>query len=230
MQITKDRKTALLIGATGLVGRQLLPQLLEHPAYGKVKVFVRRPLELEHERLEERLTDFGDLASQREHFRGDDLFSALGTTIAKAGSKEAFYKIDHDYNLEAARLAKENGAAQMLLVSSVGADPDSLFFYTRVKGELEEAIKDLGFWAYHIFRPSVLLGDREELRPAEALAARLTLGFDRLTGGSVLKGYRPVEGATVAAAMIQAAQRIQPGVHYYPSHHIHQLAEEKFHG
>lgn len=223
----KDRKTALILGATGLVGGQLLLQLLEHPAYGKVKVFTRRPLDIQHERLETHIVDFENLEAYAHLFKGEDLYLSLGTTIKQAGSQEAFYKVDYTYNFEVARMARENGVAQLLLVSSVGADADSLFFYTRVKGELENALKTLGFWAFHIFRPSVLLGDRPNSRPAEALAGRLMLGFDRLTLGGLLKGYRPVEAETVAAAMIRAAQKLDPGTHLYPSHHIHQLAEEK---
>jgi uncharacterized protein YbjT (DUF2867 family) len=224
MEISKDRKTALLTGATGLVGQELLLQLLEHPAYEKVRVFSRRPPDLQHERLEVQLIDFDELERYADLFRGDDLYSALGTTIKQAGSQEAFYKVDFTYNFEIARLARANGVKQYLLVSSVGADAGSRFFYPRVKGELEEAVQDLNFWALHIFQPSMLLGERSEMRVAEAIAQRLSLGLDRLTQGKLLKQYRPVEAAAVARAMIRTAQQLQPGIHNYPSHIIHQLA------
>lgn len=164
MEIQKDKKTAILLGATGLVGGQLLQQLLEHPAYGRVVVLSRRPLKEVSPRLQVHLVDFDRPADFAHLLKGEDLFCALGTTIKKAGSKEAFYQVDYTYTFEVAQAARKNGTAQLMLVSSVGADPDSLFFYTRVKGELEEALKALDFWALHLFRPSVLMGDRKEFR------------------------------------------------------------------
>lgn len=197
-----------------------------HRAYQKVVIFTRRPVGREHPRLEEHLIDFKRLPEYRELIRGNDLFSCLGTTMAKAGSKEAFYEVDFTYAFESARLAAENGVGQILLVSSVGADRDSLFYYSRVKGELEDALKPLPFWAHHIFQPSILLGGRRESRLFESLAGRFSLGFDRLTGGELLGKYRPVEAEIVAKAMLEAAQHLEPGLHVYPSDSIHELAQE----
>ncbi|MCB0588438.1 MAG: oxidoreductase, partial [Phaeodactylibacter sp.] len=139
MEISQHHKTALLFGASGLVGNQCLLQLLGHPAYRKVISFGRRKLELEHPRLEQHVINFDNLEKYGSLFKGHDLFSCLGTTMSKAGSREAFFRVDFTYAYESARLAVANGASQLLLVSSVGADPESLFFYTRVKGELESA-------------------------------------------------------------------------------------------
>ncbi|RMF29876.1 MAG: hypothetical protein D6765_03880, partial [Bacteroidetes bacterium] len=119
-----------------------------------------------------------------------------------------------------------NGVNQLLLVSSVGADPDSLFFYSRVKGELEEAVKKLDFWAVHIFQPSVLLGQRNENRWGEELAGKIGKVLDRLSGG-LLTRYRPIEADYVAKAMVHAAQGLEPGVHVYPSHWLQKMAERE---
>lgn len=216
----------MLFGATGLIGGHCLDLLLEHSAYKKVAVFSRRPLGREHPRLEEHIIDFKRLKEYGELIRGNDLFSCLGTTMAKAGSKEAFYEVDYTYAFESARMAAENGVGQVLLVSSLGADRDSLFYYSRVKGALEDALKSLPFWAHHIFQPSILLGDRQESRWFESLAGRFSLGFDRLTGGELLGKYRPVDAEIVAKAMLVAAQHLEPGLHIYPSDMIHDLAQE----
>lgn len=176
--------------------------------------------------MEQHIIDFGRLEDYAGLLKGHDLYSCLGTTMARAGSRKAFFRVDFTYAYESARLAAANGARQLLLVSSVGANPDSLFFYTRLKGELEAAVKKLPFWAIHIFQPSFLIGDRRESRLGEQLAGRLSLGLDRLTGGELMGKYRPVEAAQVARAMLHAAQRLEGGVHVYPSHHIHELAGE----
>ncbi len=226
MKINKTNKTALLFGATGLVGRHLLDFLLLHGAYSRVKAFTRRPLELEHPKLETHIIDFDRPESFRSLLRGQDLFISLGTTIAKAGSQETFRKVDYDYPLQIAQAALANGVNQLLLVSSVGADPDSLFFYSRVKGELEEAVKKLDFWAVHIFQPSVLLGQRNENRWGEELAGKIGKVLDRISGG-LLTRYRPIEADYVAKAMVHAAQGLEPGVHVYPSHWLQKMAERE---
>ena len=170
LDIHAGNKIALVAGATGLIGNEVVRQLLNHPAYSKVKVFVRRHLSFQHPKLEEIMTDFDRLEAYAHELKGNDLFLCLGTTMAKAGSRKAFIKVDLTYNLKIARMAAENKVHQILLVSSVGADPDALFFYSKVKGNLEQAIKQLPFWGIHIFQPSVLLGQREELRMGEKVA------------------------------------------------------------
>lgn len=189
-------------------------------------IFVRRPLGINHPKLEEHLADFNRLKDYGPLIQGNDLFSCLGTTMAQAGSKEAFFRVDYHYALESARLAAEHGAGQLLLVSAVGAHKDSLFFYSRVKGELERAVIKLPFWGFHIFRPSVLLGGRRESRLGESLAGQFALGLDRLTAGGLLGKYRPVGAETVARAMVAAAQGLEPGLHVYASDEIHRMAGE----
>jgi uncharacterized protein YbjT (DUF2867 family) len=224
MEITKDNKTALVFGATGLVGNHLISFLLLHPAYSKVVAFLRKPLEYEHPKLVQHVINFDKPDSFHHLVKGDDLFCCLGTTMAKAGSKEAFYKVDFTYPYQAAVIAAKNKVHQLLLVSSVGASSDSVFYYSQVKGELEDAVQKLNFWSTHIFRPSVLLGTRNENRFGEELAGKLGKIIDRFTGG-LLSKYRPIEADVVAKSMVSAAQGLKPGVHIYPSHWLQALAE-----
>ncbi|MEN0005494.1 MAG: NAD(P)H-binding protein [Bacteroidota bacterium] len=225
MEIIKGKKTAIYFGATGLVGKHCVRFLLQHQAYEQVVVFSRRALSFEHPQLTTHLIDFDHLAEFADHIRGNDVYISLGTTRAKAGSKEGFYKVDFTYTFEAAKLACLNDVSQLMLVSSVGADVDSIFYYSQVKGELEAAIKKLPFWAIHIFQPSVLLGERPENRWGERIAGVLGKGIDQLTGGLLTK-YKPVEAEVVAKAMISAAQRLEKGIHVYPSDYLQRLADE----
>lgn len=215
----------MIFGASGLVGGYCLDLLLEHAAYQRVIAFVRRPLEISHPRLQQVEVDFDQPERFADKVRGDDIFLCLGTTMGKAGTKEAFYRVDFKYSYRAAETAARNGVNQCFLVSAVGADKDSFFFYSQVKGELEEEIKKLPFWAVHIFQPSVLLGERNENRWGEEIAGRLGRVIDRLTGG-LLSKYRPVEAEVVAQAMINAAQQISKGVHIYPSHYLQEIANQ----
>lgn len=224
IQITKNKKTALLFGATGLVGRYCLDFLLASPAYDKVRIFGRKSLKLDHAKLEEHLIDFEKLKTYEELIKGEDLFCCLGTTMKKAGSEEAFRRVDFTYAHQIAEIGIKNKVNQFLLVSALGADKDSLFFYNRVKGELEEELKLMPFWALHIFRPSLLLGERNENRWGESIAQRLGRGFDRLTGGWLTK-YKPVEADVVAKALVHAAQKLDKGIHIYPSDVLQKLAE-----
>lgn len=225
MEITQDKKTALLTGATGLVGSYCLRFLLEHNAYQKVVVFTRRPLEITHPKLVQHVIDFDQMEDYQELMKGQDFFSCLGTTMAKAGNKEAFYKVDFVYAYKMAQLMAANKVNQLLLVSAVGADPEAAFFYSRVKGELEDSVKALPFWAIHIFQPSVLLGERNENRWGEKWAGRIGNFVDSLTNGLLTK-YKPVEAEVVAQAMIHAAQELKGGIQVYPSHYLQHLATE----
>ncbi len=223
IQITKNSKTAILIGASGLVGKYCLNFLLASPAYNKVLVLGRKSVELEHDKLEEHLIDFEKLEDHKDLINGDDLFCCLGTTMKKAGSEEAFRRVDYTYTHQIAEIGAKNKVNQFLLVSALGADKDSLFFYNRVKGELEEEIKRMPYWAVYIFQPSLLLGERNENRWGEALAQRLGRGFDRLTGGLLTK-IRPVEADVVAKSMVIAAQRLEKGIKVYSSHDLQVIA------
>jgi uncharacterized protein YbjT (DUF2867 family) len=149
--------------------------------------------------------------------------TALGTTIRKAGSQQAFRRVDFEYPLSAAKQALNAGAKQFILVSSVGADPGSRNFYLRTKGELEQAVSALGFQAVHIFRPSILLGKREEFRAGERVATVIAPVLNLMLMG-VLRRYRAIRAATVGRAMVAAARQAIIGVHVYEYDQIAQLA------
>ena len=227
MEITKGKKTALLFGATGLVGGYCLDYLLAHSNYRKVVVFTRRKIKRQDPKLIQHVIDFDDLPGYRSLLKGQDLFLCLGTTMRKAGNRKAFFKVDYTYPYQAARMAADNGVNQVLLVSSVGANKDAVFFYSKVKGLLENALKDMPFWAVHIFRPSVLLGTRNENRWGEKIAGEIGRRIDALTGGLLTK-YRPIEAEIVAKAMVNAAQGLESGIFTYPSDYLQHLSEESF--
>ena len=210
------KKTALLAGATGLVGSALLPLLLASGRYAKVIVVGRRPVPTQHPKLVQVVTDLDELEHERLRLIADDVYCCLGTTIRQAGSQEAFYKVDFLYVVRLAALTAANFAAQFLVVSSLGADVNSRFYYSRVKGEMEEAIGQTPFRAIHIFRPSLLLGERAAPRLGERFgAAVLALVRPLLRGG--WRKYRPVAAATVARAMLRAAEDDGGGVHIHSS-------------
>ncbi|MEM9836810.1 MAG: oxidoreductase [Bacteroidota bacterium] len=219
MELTKSKKTAILVGSTGLVGSELLTQLIAHPAYDKIVTLTRRKSYQTSEKVQNVVVNFDDLARSKHHFKGDDLFICLGTTRAKAGSAAAFRRVDYDYVVQSAQLAKEQGCKQCILVSSVGADQDSRLLYPRTKGEAEEAIKALDFWATHILQPSLLLGDRSEFRLGEHLG-KVVFGWVDKVAGNRLGSYRPVEAEVVAKAMLAFAQRLQAGEFTHPSDEI----------
>lgn len=216
-------RTALIAGASGLVGRHLLPLLLQSNRYSQVIAVGRRELPLIHPKLDQQLVDFDDLKRYKSELVADDVFCCLGTTIKKAGSKEAFYKVDHTYVTQLAALTLEKKATQFLVVSAMGADAGSMVFYNKVKGEMERDIQQLGFPAVHVFRPSLLLGEREEHRTGEELGAKIMKPLAGLLIGP-LRRYRPIQAETVAKAMLQAASSDGLGVHIYPSDKIEQLA------
>lgn len=194
-------KTANIIGATGLVGKQLVQLLLDDERYERVRVFVRRSIALEHEKLEEHVVDFERFDEFREKITGDELFSAMGTTLKQAGSKKVQYRIDYTYQFQCAQAAADNGVKKYVLVSAAGANEKSLIFYSRIKGELESAVKELNFERCLIFQPSLLLGEREQNRLGEKLAAYTMPVVTILPG---FKKYRGIQGNTVAKAMINA--------------------------
>jgi uncharacterized protein YbjT (DUF2867 family) len=156
--------------------------------------------------------------------RGNDLFICLGTTMKKAGSKEAFYEIDHNLVFNIAKTGSLQNMDQLILVSSVGADSRSLIYYLKVKGELENDVRRLPYWGVHIMRPSVLLGAREEKRPAEKLVGKLSKGLQYFSG-SIIGDLAPIEADDVAKAMVQAAQNLKQGTHIHHGSEIVQLAK-----
>lgn len=201
-----SRRSALLLGATGLVGSSCLDLLLDDDRYERVRVISRRPLRRRHPRLDEQVIDFEKLQEKAELFAVDDVFCCLGTTMSRAGSEAAFRKVDHDYPVRSAELAAGEGAEQFLMVSALGADPESRIFYNRVKGEAEVAVKRLPLRAIWILRPSLLLGDRAELRIGERIASAVAIPLSPLMVGS-LRRYRPISAHDVARAMVRLAHQ-----------------------
>ncbi len=195
-------KTAVVIGATGLVGAYLVNELNDSNLYDRVILLVRRKTELNHLKLEERIIDFENIDGSI--IKGDDVFCAIGTTLKKAGSKENQYKIDCEYPFKIAQLAKQNNVKQFILVSSIGADAKSSNFYLRTKGELEEKIAALNFNAFIILRPSFILGDRKEFRLGEKIGIFFAVLLGPLFIGG-LKKYRGVNAKTIAKKMIRLA-------------------------
>ncbi|WP_435355508.1 oxidoreductase [Emticicia sp. SJ17W-69] len=194
-------KTALVVGATGLIGKHLTIKLLASNFYTKVKVLVRKPLEIKHPNLEQIVVDFDNLDTSK--IIADDVFCCLGTTMKKAGSKPAFYKVDFTYPLEIAKAALVNGAKQYLIVTAMGADERSMFYYNRVKGEIEKALSDLRYPTLLIFRPSMLIGEREEPRLGEKIGEKLMNLFSFL----IPEKYQAIKGEKVAEAMLILAQK-----------------------
>ena len=206
-------KVALVAGATGLIGNEVLKLLLDDPEYHEVKILTRRPVDISHRKLKTVLADVDSLKKVAGELKADTIFCCLGTTMKKAGSKEAFRKIDFTYPLEIASIAHQSGAKQFLLVSALGADPSSSIFYNKVKGEIEEAIAKLGFTSYHIFRPSLLLGDRSESRPGED-AAKVVYKY---LGFLIPQKYKGIEASRVARAMVHYAREERDGKHIHES-------------
>jgi len=198
-----NTKTALIIGSTGLVGRQLTQLLLKGNEYGLVIAFVRRSSGISHPKLEERIVDFTQPESWKEHLKGDVIFSCMGTTIKVAGSQDAQWQVDYTFQWNAASLAAANGVGQLVLVSAASADSSSRLFYNRMKGELDEAVASLGFKQIDIVRPSILKGDRGEFRLGEKIGL-MAMEVLRIIPG--LRAYRPIRDAVVARAMIRSAQ------------------------
>lgn len=202
-------RTAVLIGATGLVGAQLLGRLLADDAWHKVVVLGRRACGVAHAKLEEHVIDFATPDSWASLVRGDAAFSALGTTLKAAGSKDAQWAVDYTYQLAFAKAAASNAVPTFVLISSGGASVGSRMFYLRMKGELERDIAALGFVRVCFLRPGMLDGDRAEPRALE----RVSLAFLRPLSGVLPASLRTYPASVVAEAAITCAQDKPPGVH-----------------
>jgi uncharacterized protein YbjT (DUF2867 family) len=204
-------KTAIVLGSTGLIGGYVLALLLNDNAFDKVKVFVRKPLSINHPKLEQHIINFNDSGSFEKLVTGDVIFCCLGTTIKTAGSQDAFKKVDYEYPLEFAKAGKQNGVNQYLIISSIGATTDTSNFYLKTKGEIETAIKNLNFDSFVILRPSMLLGDRKEIRFGEIIGKVVMQAISFLFIGS-LKKYKAIQATTVAQAMVKQSKTAPKGV------------------
>jgi uncharacterized protein YbjT (DUF2867 family) len=186
----------------------LLVQLLDHPEFEKVRIFVRRATGIVHPKLEEQIIDFDQTESWKPLVTGDVLFSTLGTTIKTAKTKGNQYQVDFTYQFEFAKAAAENGVPVYLLVSSMGANPKSSVFYSRIKGELEDAVAKLPFQKLFIIRPSILDGDRQEKRAGE----KFGLILSRFVTRFILKVYKPTPVDLLASKMIRLSLQKVPGI------------------
>jgi uncharacterized protein YbjT (DUF2867 family) len=207
---------AILIGATGLVGAEVLRLLLADARFDPVVVLGRRPSGVAHRKLREHVVDFDRPASWSDLVRGDVLFSALGTTLRAAGSPAAQYRVDHDYQYRVAEAARRNGVATYVLVSSAGASPRARVFYSRMKGELERDVERLGFPRARLLRPGLLDGDRREHRAGEQWALRVLRPLAPVLPASA----RPIHVAVVARAAVAAALDEAPGTVRYEAREL----------
>jgi len=213
-------KIALIAGATGLVGGILVDLLKGDPFYSRVVAISRRKLAgADGEKISQVIADYESIGDNKESLKADHIFCCLGTTMKKAGSKEAFRQVDYKYPLRLAEICQAGGANQFLLVSALGADPKSNVFYSRVKGEIERDIGQLDYESYHIFRPSLILGARKEKRLGERLGKIAMTGLGFLMVGPFRK-YRAVHAEAIANGMISIAKTQEPGRHIHPSDQI----------
>jgi len=218
-------KKALVFGASGFVGSMLVEELFNNNLYDIVTVVVRKPLAITHAKLKTVVADYNTLPNVKEQLVCDDVFIALGTTKKNTPDEKLYYQVDHDYPVLAATLAKQNGAKQVCLVSAVGPNLDSKIFYIRTKAETERDVIAVELEHTHIFRPSMLMGNRtNEKRPMEKFFIGLFAVVNPLLVGS-LKKFRGVQGKDVARAMIAAANRQSLKVNVYEWVEIKRLAE-----
>jgi uncharacterized protein YbjT (DUF2867 family) len=223
---TAANRTFALLGASGLVGGRLLELLAADASYSRGTSLGRRAVGFQGKNVREIVVDFDRPESFREHLAVDDVFCCLGTTIKKAGSQEAFHKVDCDIPAAVGREARAAGATQFLIVTAVGADPKSRVFYNRVKGEVEAALAAQDFpGGLKVFHPSLIVGERGERRPAERIAMALMSATRPLFAGG-LKRYRAIDATDVARAMLHAAlsEPAAAGVHVYEGERLFALA------
>jgi uncharacterized protein YbjT (DUF2867 family) len=218
-------RTAIVAGASGLVGEHVLRRLLASGPYDHVVAFVRGPINLTHRKLEQRTIDYERIGRMSAFPRAEDVFCCLGTTIRRAGTPEAFHKVDVEYVARLAEVSVRAGSSQFLLVTAVGASAQSGNFYLRCKGEAEDMVRTLPFRGVQIFRPSFLVGHRRERRAGEAfeVAAARLLSFVMI---GPARRYRPIRADDVAKAMLAVARESPPGIHVYEADAMQALADE----
>lgn len=219
-------KTALIIGSTGLIGSHLLDLLLESQEYDKVITFVKRDSGIQHPKLKQHIIDFDKPETYKELVVGDDFFCTIGTTIKKAGSQDAFRKVDFEYPKQFASLAQQNKVKQFLIITSLGADANSSNFYLKTKGEIQDFLKNCAFESISILQPSLLLGNRTEFRLGEKMGVYFMKLFSFLFIGN-LKKYKAIQSEAVAKAMFIIAQKNYKGFQIIESDSIQEIANKK---
>lgn len=220
-----EKRTAVLVGASGLVGRFCLSYLLMNKKYERVIVLVRKELPIKDPKLEQQVINFDQIDSCKDRIKGDDIFCCLGTTIRTAKSKANFRKVDFEYPAAIAKTALENGAQQFMIVSALGANKNASIFYNRVKGEMEEELKRLPFKSIHIFQPSILTGLRTEFRLGERIGIKLMQFFSFLFIGS-WKKFRPIDAMVVAFTMVYNATQNSSGIFVHTSDKIQETFDQ----
>ncbi len=203
-------KKAIVIGGTGMVGLQLVKQLIEDEKYDEIISLVRRSSGINNPKLQEKIINFDQPESWSNLITGDVLFSTLGTTIAQAKTKNAQFKVDYTYQFIVAETAAKNGVGTYVLISSAGANSKSSVFYTNMKGKLEDAVQALPFKQITIIRPGQLAGNRAEKRKSEKIALSIMYFINKL---GLLKRYKPIQAYQVARAMINAAENKNSGIY-----------------
>ena len=216
-------KKAIIAGASGLVGGELLNIILQQPNYDEVLIVVRKKLPIVNSKLQQLIINFDRLYDYKDELKGDALFSCLGSTRRKTPDLAEYRKIDHDFPLQLANIALKNNIGCFHLVSSTGADPSSTFFYTRLKGDVEEDIKKVHLPCLHIYRPSALTGDRNERRFGESIFFGIMRLLNPLLLGS-LKKYRSIPALIVAMAMFKQSLKKEEGVFIYSSDQLKNIA------
>ena len=214
--MTKDRLRALVIGATGAVGKDLVQQLIEDSSVERVDIFVRREVKIPSAKLVVHVVDFDHPEMWADQLQGDVLFSCMGTTIKAAGTQEAQWKVDYTYQYDAAKAAKANGVPTYVLVSAIGANPKSKVFYTRMKGELDDAVQQLGFEGCFILRPPSLIRKGTD-RFGEKAGIVAIRAFNAI---GLMRNFTPMPTEAVAAAMIRLAKSGRKGVEIIESQDI----------
>ncbi|MFO7370317.1 MAG: NAD-dependent epimerase/dehydratase family protein [Bacteroidales bacterium] len=200
------KKTAVVFGATGLVGKELVKALLDNNLYGKIIIVARKTLPIVDQKLEQLLLDdFSDLVNYHNRLKANEFFCCIGTTIKTAGSQEAFRKVDFEIPVQVAKLAQELRIQNLVIISSIGADAKTGNFYLRTKGEMEHAVKEAYKGNLKIVRPSLLIGDRREFRFGERVAVFIMKLLGWLFVGP-LKRFRGIKARAVANAMIRVTQ------------------------
>lgn len=219
-------KTALIIGGTGLTGSHLLNSLVNSDTYEKIIAFSYRETEFNHPKLVKHIVDFDKPEEFCDLVRGDDFFCTIGTTIKKAGSKQAFKKVDYTYPQQFAKCAMENGVPNFLIISALGADATSSNYYMQTKGDIEKYLKQGSFKSVSVMRPSLLIGDRDEFRFAEKVGGAVMKLFSFAFIGPLEK-YKPIKGETLANAMFTIAQKDSAGFNVYLSDELQELGRNK---
>lgn len=215
-----NNQKAIVIGSTGMVGKELVKKLIENEHYSEIISLVRRPSGITNPKLDEHVIDFDKPETWKDLVKGDVLFSALGTTIAKAKSKEEQFKVDFTYQYNVAKIAVENGATSYVLISSAGANSNSKAFYMNTKGKLDEAVQGLPFEYINILRPGQLHGKRTEKRLGEKVGLSVMYSLNKI---GLFKRYKPIKDQKVAKAMIHAARKTHSTI--YTLDEVHELAK-----